>query len=295
MNKFAMSLVTLIMSVLPHHLLSRFARRLAYSKQAWLKHWMIHAVIIRFKVDLSDAAEPNPDAYRCFNDFFTRPLRPDARRADPDPRTILMPADGFISQLGPIDRGQIFQAKGRMFTCQALLGSREDALAFHSGCFATIYLSPRDYHRVHMPWAGRLVKTVHVPGRLWSVGPATVKTVTGVFARNERLICHFETDFGPMAIIMVGALLVSGIETVWNGVEIPSYTKQTVERDWRSLALNLPRFAQMAHFNYGSTVIVLLPERRASLIPHLTAGQAVRVGQGLAQQTDAKTTPSPEP
>ena len=270
------------MSVLPHHLLSRLARRLAYSKQTWLKRWLIHGVIARFNVDLSEAAEPDPDAYRCFNDFFTRPLRPQARCADPNPRAILMPADGCISQLGHIQQGDIFQAKGRTFTCQALLANRVDALPYNAGCFATIYLSPRDYHRVHMPWSGRLVKTVHVPGRLFSVSPQAVDSIDGLFARNERLISHFETDFGPMAIVMVGALLVSGIETVWSGVEIPEYGKQTIERDWSAMGHDLSRFSQMAHFNYGSTVIVLLPAGATSLLPHLTAGTTVRVGQGLA-------------
>ena len=278
-----MSLVTALTWVLPHRLLSSMARRLAYSDNPRLRAWLIDTVVRRFGVDLSEAAQPDPAAYPTFNAFFTRALRPGAREADPDPAAILMPADGRISQCGPIREGRIFQATGRSFTAAELLGDDTAAAPYDDGLFATVYLSPRDYHRVHMPWGGRLMRTVHVPGRLFSVGPDAVASVPRLFARNERLICHFATDFGPMAVVMVGALLVSGVETVWSGEEIPAYGDRITAKDYVGGAtVELARFKEMARFNYGSTVIVLLPPGVAELAPGLGAETPVRLGQRLA-------------
>lgn len=277
-----MSPLTALTWVLPHRLLSSLARRLAYSTTPWLKQWLIDTVVRRFGVNLDEAAEPDPRAYPSFNTFFTRALKPGARAADADPRTLLMPADGHVSQCGKIEGGTIFQAKGRSFTAAELLGDAEMAKPFRDGLFATVYLSPRDYHRVHMPWTGTLRETVHVPGRLFSVGTAAVRDVPRLFARNERLVCHFDTDFGPMACVMVGALLVSGVETVWSGVEIPEYASETTRRDWRGKGIVVERFAEMARFNYGSTVIVLLPPGVATLSAELKAEAPVRLGQKLA-------------
>ncbi len=277
-----MSPITALTYVLPHRLLSSLARRLAYSTNRGLKQWLIDTVTRRFGVDLSEAAEPDPTAYPSFNAFFTRALKPGARTPDADPRALLMPADGHISQCGPIVEGHIFQAKGQGFTAAELLGSEADAAPFRDGSFATVYLSPRDYHRVHMPWTGTLRETVHVPGRLFSVGTDAVASVPGLFARNERLVCHFDTDFGPMVQVMVGALLVSGVETVWSGVEIPAYGDAITRKDYRGKGITLERFAEMARFNYGSTVIVLLPKGVATLDPALQAESPVRLGQRLA-------------
>ncbi|KAF1715038.1 phosphatidylserine decarboxylase [Pseudoxanthomonas sangjuensis] len=277
-----MSPVTALTYVLPHRLLSSLARRLAYSRTPWLKQWLIDAVVRRFGVNLGEAAEPDPRAYPSFNAFFTRALRPGARMADADPRALLVPADGHVSQCGKIEAGTIFQAKGRAFTAAELLGDAEAAKPFADGLFATVYLSPRDYHRVHMPWTGTLRETVHVPGRLFSVGTVAVRDVPRLFARNERLACHFDTDFGPMACVMVGALLVSGVETVWSGVEIPEYASEITRKDWRGKGVTVERFAEMARFNYGSTVIVLLPPGVARLSDELKAEAPVRLGQKLA-------------
>ncbi len=277
-----MSPLTALTYVLPHRLLSSLARRLAYSTNRGLKQWLIDTVTRRFGVDLSEAAEPDPTAYPSFNAFFTRALKPGARTPDADPRAMLMPADGHISQCGAIVDGRIFQAKGQGFTAAQLLGSEADAAPFRDGSFATVYLSPRDYHRVHMPWTGTLRETVHVPGRLFSVGTDAVASVPGLFARNERLVCHFDTDFGPMVQVMVGALLVSGVETVWSGVEIPAYGDAITRKDYRGKGITLERFAEMARFNYGSTVIVLLPPGVATLSPDLHAESPVRLGQRLA-------------
>ena len=277
-----MSFTTYLTYVLPHRLLSSVARKLAYSPSPRIKQWLIDTVTRKFGVDLGEAAQPDAKSYPTFNAFFTRALKPGARVADPDPRVLLMPADGRISQCGPIENGHIFQAKGHSFTAAELLGDAEAAKPFENGLFATVYLSPKDYHRVHMPWTGTLRETVHVPGRLFSVGTAAVATVPRLFARNERLVCHFDTSFGPMASVMVGALLVSGVETVWSGVEIPRYGDAITRKDWRGKGIVLERFAEMARFNYGSTVIVLLPPGVAELAPELQAEVAVKLGQRLA-------------
>lgn len=277
-----MSLLTSLTYVLPHRFLSSLARRLAYSTSPGTKQWLIDTVTRKFDVDLSEAAEPDPRAYPSFNAFFTRALKPGARVADPDPRALLMPADGHISQCGAIEDGRIFQAKGQSFTAAELLGDAAAAEPFRNGLFATVYLSPRDYHRVHMPWTGTLRETVHVPGRLFSVGTDAVANVPRLFARNERLVCHFDTDFGPMVSVMVGALLVSGVETVWSGEEIPAYGTAITRKDYRGKGITLERFAEMARFNYGSTVIVLLPPGVATLSPELRAESPVRLGQRLA-------------
>ncbi len=277
-----MSPLTALTYVLPHRLLSSIARSLAYSTRPGTKQWLIDTVTRKFGVDLSEAAEPDPTAYSSFNAFFTRALKPGARVPDADPRALLMPADGRISQCGDIVDGRIFQAKGQSFTAAELLGSEADAEPFVDGSYATVYLSPRDYHRVHMPWTGTLRETVHVPGRLFSVGTDAVASVPRLFARNERLVCHFDTDFGPMVSVMVGALLVSGVETVWSGIEIPAYGDRITRKDYRGKGIVLQRFAEMARFNDGSTVIVLLPKGVAKLDPALGAESPVRLGERLA-------------
>ena len=279
-----MSPLTALTYVLPHRLLSSIARSLAYSTRPGTKQWLIDMVTRKFGVDLTEAADSDPTAYPSFNAFFTRALKPGARVADPDPRALLMPADGRISQCGAIVDGRIFQAKGQSFTAAELLGDAEAAKPFADGVFATVYLSPRDYHRVHMPWTGTLRETVHVPGRLFSVGTAAVADVPRLFARNERLVCHFDTDFGPMVSVMVGALLVSGVETVWSGVEIPAYGDRITRKDYRGKGIVLERFAEMARFNYGSTVIVLLPKGVAALDPALKGESPVRLGERLAMR-----------
>ena len=277
-----MNPLTRLTYVLPHRLLSSIARRLAYSTSPRLSRWLIDTVARKFDVDLAEAAESDPRAYPSFNAFFTRTLRAGARSAAADSRVLVMPADGRVSQCGPIAAGRIFQAKGQGFTTTELLGDATAAAPFADGLFATVYLSPRDYHRVHMPWTGTLRETLHVPGRLFSVGPDAVAHVPRVFARNERLVCHFDCDFGPMAMVMVGALLVSGVETVWSGEEIPAYGHSPRQKDYRGRGIVLERFAEMARFNYGSTVIVLLPPGVANLMPALSGETPVRLGQALA-------------
>lgn len=270
---------------LPHRVLSRLAYYAAQSETRWWKNLLIRQVLTHFDVNMDEAQQPDPFAYPSFNAFFTRALKPGVRTADADAGALLMPSDGRISQAGRIQAGRIFQAKGRDYSAAELLGDETAAAPFADGSFLNVYLAPRDYHRVHMPWRGTLRETLHVPGRLFSVSPATAAGVPRLFARNERLVCHFDCDFGPMAVVMVGAMLVSGVETVWNGVNIPKYARKPLHRDFRGKNIVLERFAEMARFNYGSTVIVLLPAGAATLVPGLTHQRAVKVGERFAQLT----------
>jgi phosphatidylserine decarboxylase len=266
---------------LPHRLLSRLVMWATRVRIKPWKNFLIRQISTRFAVNWDEAASSNLDDYPHFNAFFTRALKDGARLPDPAADALLMPADGRISQLGRIEGGRIFQAKGQSYTAAELLGSEDAAAPFADGHFITVYLSPRDYHRAHMPWAGRLIETVHIPGRLFSVAPFAVAGIPRLFARNERLVCRFETDRGPMAVVMVGAMLVSGVETVWGGVEIPPYGSGIVRRDLRSRNITLDRFAEMARFNMGSTVIVCLPREGFELDDGLFPENPVRVGQRL--------------
>jgi phosphatidylserine decarboxylase len=271
--------------VLPHRLLSRLACAVAQVRWRPFKNWLITLVVRKFDVDIAEAEQPDALAYPSFNAFFTRALKSGARVADADPNALLMPADGKISQVGRIEAGNLFQAKGHSYSAAELLGDESTAALFADGSFATIYLSPRDYHRVHMPWTGTLRETLHVPGRLFTVAPWGVREIPRLFARNERLVCHFDCDFGPLCVVMVGALLVSGVETVWGGVEIPPYGSRIVRKDYRGKNIRLERFAEMARFNYGSTVIVLWPKDKARLTTGLVGEQPVRLGQRLGTIT----------
>ena len=278
-----MSLAVLVQYLLPHRLLSALARQVASALWRTLKDWGIRMALRTWDLNVAEAAAPGPRNYESFNAFFTRALRSGARMPDPDPSALLMPADGNISQIGRIAEGRIFQAKSQAFTAAELLGDAQLAAPYADGWFANIYLSPRDYHRVHMPWAGTLVETLHVPGRLFSVAPWAVRAIPRLFARNERLVCHFDTERGPMCVVMVGALLVSGVETVWNGVNIPGYASKPWRLDFRGRGIRLGRFAEMARFNYGSTVIVLWPKDAAQL-PDLPTGTVTRLGQRLGMR-----------
>ncbi len=271
----------LLQYVLPHRLLSR----LVYWATRWTwtpwKDFLIGQIVRRFQVDLSEAQTPDPSAFEHFNAFFTRTLKPGARSADASADALLCPADGKVSQAGPIRAGRIVQAKGQDYTVAELLASDEDAIAYADGSFVTVYLSPRDYHRAHMPLGGVLQSTVHVPGRLFSVAPAPVAAIPRLFARNERLVCHFQGEHGPFVVVMVGAMLVSSVSTVWSGLEIPPYASRVTRRDWREQNIRLERFAEMARFNMGSTVIVLVPPAVGEIDAGLAPEQAVQVGQRI--------------
>lgn len=273
----------LLQYALPHRLLSR----IVYWATRWTwrpwKNFLIRRVVDSYSVDMSQAAQPDAFAYPSFNAFFTRALREGARLAPADALAIACPADGRISQLGAIDGGRVFQAKDQDFSVAELLADDNEAAKYTNGQFITVYLSPRDYHRVHAPAAGTLRETVHVPGRLFSVAPTPVRHVPRLFARNERLVCHFDGAQGPFAVILVGAMLVSGVETVWGGVEIPPYASAIRRKDWRGKNVRLDRFAELGRFNMGSTVIVLLPAGVAALGSALKSEDFVRVGQEIGQ------------
>ncbi len=273
----------LLQYLLPHRALSRvvyWATR--WTWRPW-KDFLIGQVVQRYRVDMAEAAQPDAFAYPHFNAFFTRALRDGARCADPHPDTVLCPADGRISQAGTIRDGRIFQAKGQDFSAAELLGDEAAAAPYRNGRFVTVYLSPRDYHRVHMPLDGELLETVHVPGRIFSVAPFAVAAIPRLFARNERLVCHFRGAHGPFAVVMVGAVLVSSVATVWDGLVIPPYASRIERRDCSGRGVQLARHAEMGRFNMGSTVIVLLPGDGTEW-DALAPEQPVRVGQRLGRR-----------
>ncbi|MCH4810151.1 archaetidylserine decarboxylase [Vreelandella neptunia] len=243
---------SLLQYPLPHHALSRLTGKFAQCDNRWVKDTLIKAFIKRFNVDMSQAQEPDPTAYATFNDFFTRALKADAR---PLGEGILSPADGTLSQFGRLQAGQLVQAKGHTYSAQTLLGG-DTTLAeeFLGGSFATVYLSPRDYHRVHMPVTGTLREMIYVPGRLFSVNQATANYVPGLFARNERLVCIFDTEHGPMAMVLVGAMIVAAIETVWSGQVTP--LSGHPQRMQFGQPITLEKGAEMGRFKLGSTVVM---------------------------------------
>mgnify|MGYP005840815559 CR=1 FL=1 len=278
-------LFVLLQYLLPQHRLSRLVGRLAQATQPWLKNPMIKAFIRHYSVDMNEASEPDSDAYSCFNDFFTRALKPGARPIDSSPSSLVCPADGSVSQLGEIVEGRIFQAKGQFYSCLELLGG-DAALAnsFAGGRFATIYLSPRDYHRVHMPCAGQLRTSIAVPGNLFSVNAVTTHQVPRLFARNERLITIFDTDRGSMAMVLVGAMIVAGIETVWGGQALPM-SRRIQRLDYRPEArsINLAKGEEMGRFKLGSTVILLFPNNSVTWDPAFSADSRTRMGEVFGQ------------
>jgi phosphatidylserine decarboxylase len=269
--------------LLPQHLLSGLMFRLTRLRMGRLTQFAIRGFVRVFGVDLSEAQAAEPAAYPTFNAFFTRALREGARPLDPAPDTIVSPVDGVISQIGQIESGRIFQAKGQEFGCQELIGG-DASLAgrFDGGAFATLYLSPRDYHRIHMPLDGRLRSTIHVPGRLFSVNPTTAAAVPRLFARNERVVCLFDTALGPMALVLVGAIFVGSIETVWSGRITPPRARKIIRVQAGDDFPPLRRGAELGRFNMGSTVILLMPPGSICWTPGLTAGAMIRCGNALA-------------
>ncbi len=265
----------------PQHALSRLAGRVADSRNPAVSQRLINGFIRRYGVDMSEAAEPDPTAYASFNDFFTRALHEGARPLAGDDRTLVCPADGALSQSGTINRGRLFQAKGQSFSAAELTAQPESELAaFEQGRFATIYLSPKDYHRVHMPVAGTLEQTTSIPGRLFSVNPVTTRNVPRLFARNERLVAWFRTEFGPVAVVMVGAMIVAGIETVWGG-RVPPGGRAV--RHTMHDGPDLERGAEMGRFHLGSTVILMLPRGAFEPAVELRSEQPLRLGEALFQ------------
>lgn len=270
--------------LLPHHALSRLVLAATRCETRWWTQLLINVFRHRFDVALNEAQPSDARAFPSFNAFFTRALKPEARPLADSPGSIVCPVDGHISQLGEIRGERIFQAKGHDYSLLELLGGATDlAEHFQDGEFATLYLSPRDYHRIHMPLSGRLTDMLYVPGRLFSVAPHTVRRVPRVFARNERLIALFETEAGPMAMVLVGALFVACIETVWSGVVTPPHGYRIRRESFADRPVQLARGAEMGRFNMGSTVILLFGRNRLAWSSGLAAGQVVRMGQDLGR------------
>lgn len=273
----------LLQHILPQHTLSRFAGTLAWNERGWIKNALIRRFVAAYEVDLTEAARQIAQ-FTSFNDFFTRELRPGARALADASEFILSPADGTISQLGTITDGRIFQAKGRDFSTAEIFGQKGDlAQQFEGGTFITIYLSPRDYHRVHMPAAGRLQSTTYVPGDLFSVNQQTAEGVDRLFARNERLACLFDGAEGQFASVMVGAMIVAGIDTVWPH-EFSGHSRTVVNEVF---AKDAPKFLagdEMGRFYLGSTVVLMFEPGRVAWLDTMRPGNSVRMGQAIGLQ-----------
>lgn len=272
--------------ILPHHLISRFILWVTRTRISCLKRRLIPWFIRRYNVDMSQAKQSDWQAYATFNDFFTRELTDAARPVCMDLDKLACPVDGAVSEAGYIADQQIFQAKGFQYTLGALLGGEEHAAQFKDGAFATLYLSPRDYHRIHMPLAGTLKEMIRVPGRLFSVNPATVRAVPNLFARNERVVSIFDTAHGPMALILVGAINVACIETVWHGVVTPPHRHPVQHWVYTDQEIALEKGAHMGTFNMGSTVIMLFAKDQVQWDAGLQPGTAIQMGQALAGLSD---------
>jgi phosphatidylserine decarboxylase len=273
------------LAVLPHQFLSRLVRSATRWRASGWKNLIIRLFIRHFNVDMSQAEAANAGDYADFNSFFTRALKPATRPFPDEQQAIVSPVDGRVSQAGDIRAGRLIQAKGQDYSLTALLGGNAKCAAdFENGKFATLYLSPRDYHRIHMPCQGQLLETTYVPGRLFSVAPHTTRAIPGLFTRNERLVTRFDTPAGPMALIMVGAIFVSCMETVWAGVVNPAMgmrLQHTRFNQGGSPAVKLQRGEEMGRFNMGSTVILLFGPDRIDWIDDLQPGSPVLLGQTL--------------
>ena len=283
------TIVSARLSVLPQYLLPKqaltvFAGKIAGAQAGGLTLRLIRWFVGRYNVNMEEAANPDIASYASFNEFFTRPLRADARplaQAD-----FICPVDGAISQFGPIKHDQIFQAKGHHYTSTALVGGdRALAAPFENGSFATLYLSPRDYHRIHMPCDGRLTRMIYVPGALFSVNPTTARGVPGLFARNERLVCVFESGDGPFVLVLVGATIVGSMATVWHGVVNPPRPGEIREWKYDQENIVLKKGEEMGRFLLGSTVVMLFPKDRLEFNPAWMPERAIRLGESMAQKS----------
>jgi len=275
------------LAVLPQYLMPKqaltvFAGKVANAKAGKLTTSLIRWFVGKYNVNMQEAANPDIGSYASFNEFFTRPLKTDARPLASS--ALLCPVDGAISQFGPIQKDQIFQAKGHSYSTTALVGGDSQlASLFEDGSFATLYLSPRDYHRIHMPCDGRLTRMIYVPGALFSVNPTTARGVPGLFARNERVVCVFESAFGPFVLTLVGATIVGSMATTWHGIVNPPRSAEV--RDWRydDQQINLKKGEEMGRFLLGSTVVMLFPKGTTEFNPTWTPAKAICMGEAMAE------------
>lgn len=270
--------------LLPKQALTTLAGKFASARLGGLTTSVIRWFVARYNVNMAEAANPDIASYTSFNDFFTRALKPGARplaQAD-----LICPVDGAISQFGPIAKDQVFQAKGHTYSTTALVGGDAAAAArFDNGHFATLYLSPRDYHRIHMPCAGELTRMVHVPGDLFSVNPTTARGVPGLFARNERVVCFFESAHGPFVLVLVGATIVGSMATVWHGQVNPPRTGVLRQWDYAKGQVSLQQGEEMGRFLLGSTVVMLFPQGPLQFNPQWSPTRPIQLGEAMAQRS----------
>ncbi|MGI2025732.1 archaetidylserine decarboxylase [Endozoicomonas acroporae] len=285
-SETAYSVPPYLQRLLPHQLINYLAHSLAEKRWPWLKNQLISEFTARNNIDLSEALHENPDNYQNFNDFFTRALKKGARPLPEDPDLIISPVDGTISQMGAVDNGRIFQAKRHDYSLSALFaGDNQLASRFKHGLFMTIYLSPGDYHRVHMPTRGTLRQMIYVPGSLYSVNAATARDIQGLYARNERVINIFATDYGEMAVIMVGAMVVGSMETVWAGSVKPA-SRQITSQNYINRPVHLERGDEMGRFKLGSTVIVLFASAEVGWLEHHQPDNKIKMGTAIGSVPD---------
>lgn len=271
----------IIQYLLPQHLLSICLGKLADCRHIGLKNWLIKQFVKAYRVDLSEAAIEDPTAYPTFNDFFIRHLKPDARPIAENPDTVMCPADGTVAELGDIKQNQLLQAKNSYFNLESLLGNdRDTARQFYDGQFATVYLAPNNYHRVHVPCDARLIKTIYIPGKLFSVNRMTTDLIPNLYSRNERFVALFETEAGPMAVILVGALIVGSMQMAW--MQQPIRAKHIISESIKS-PINFKKGDELGYFKLGSTVVVLFGKDTMAWNPDLNTGTQVKVGQNFCQ------------
>ncbi len=268
-----------VQRILPKHALSRLIARLAESQNQWLKNLLINRAIKTFDINMDEALNDDLSSYKSFNAFFTRQLKPELRPLDAGANTLTSPADGVISQAGKISKNKILQAKNVNYSLTRLVGNARQAKQYENGLFSTIYLSPKDYHRVHIPADGQLISTRYIPGELFSVNQQTAEMVPNLFARNERLVCEFKSQqLGHFSVIFVGAMLVAGIETVWSGMEKPGLGAIR-ENDYSDQAISFLKGDEIGRFKFGSTVIVLFPENAVTLDKNIKATNPINVSE----------------
>lgn len=276
---------TISQNLIPKHLLSRLLGILANKQLGWLTQWAIKKFIVHYKVNMSEALISDYKEFKTFNDFFTRALKPGARIISQKQNAFISPADGCISEIGLIEKDKLLQAKGSHFTVKNLCGG-DDALSktFENGAFLTIYLSPKDYHRFHMPISGKLIKMIYVPGTLYSVNPASVKNVPGLFAKNERVICIFETEIGKIAVIAVGAMIVGSIAMKWHGIVAPSNNRTIQTWHYDTQSITLEKGEEIGHFQLGSTVILLCEHNKLVWSEMLQAETSLQLGDSIGKK-----------
>ncbi len=278
---------TILQHLLPHKFISKIAHVCATCETPWIKNYLISYFIKRYAVNMQEAIEEDPFSYKSYNQFFTRLLKPECRPIA-GTNAIASPADGSLAQFGDIIAGNLIQAKGKTYSLASLLSKNIDPTMFMGGKFATVYLAPKDYHRVHMPLDGKLEKMIYIPGKLFSVNDHAAENIDNVFARNERIVCIFQTEVGPMAVILVGAMIVGGMETTWAGNITPPHAKKICTYDYRSQDIQLSKGQELGLFKLGSTVILLFAKDSMMWQQSLQINATLRYGQqiGLVNSTN---------